>query len=350
MDYEQLISDIGIDTLQLCLGLAIGLIFGIGAAISQFCLRKLILDTSRLRLSSDSFTWALGLGTALFFTQLWLTGDAEDISEAQIIAAYPSLSGPIIGGTMFGIGMIFSRGCSSRHLVLLATGNLRSLVTLVTFALAAQLTYGGLLVPLRRQLQDLWRLDWASGQVHEAFTMPTTAYLALALIIIVISATQLLKHKAWPQLTGAILVGLAVALCWFTTSFIAYHSFNEILPQSITFSAPSAQALMALISLDSPLVRLGSGVLLGCFVGAFLVTLVRRDFRLTSFDQQHPMERYLMAGVLMGVGSVIAGGCSIGAGLSGTAVLAVNAIVTLVSIIGGGLIGLRLSAQFNPTS
>ena len=56
MDYEQLIADVGIQNLQLFIGLSMGLVFGVGAALSQFCLRKLVLELLVLKFSSASYT------------------------------------------------------------------------------------------------------------------------------------------------------------------------------------------------------------------------------------------------------------------------------------------------------
>ena len=344
MDYEQLITDVGIQPLQLYLGLAMGLAFGIGATLSQFCLRRLVLDLSVLKFGGASYTWLFGLGIAIMFTQLLLQGDTGDISEAQVITAQTSLSGPIIGGLMFGFGMMLSRGCASRQIIQLASGNLRALLTLATFAISAQLAYGGQLVPLRQSVQDLWRLNQSSSQLHEWLPLSQSHYLLIGLVIAVICAAVLIKGRAWPQLLGAACVGLAVALGWYATSFVAYHSFNAMLPQSITFSASAAQSLNSVISLDAPFIRLGAGLLIGCLVGAVVVTLVRRDFNLQSFTPQFPMGRYILAGTLMGVGSVFASGCSIGAGLSGTAVMATSSVVTLIFIMIGGLISARYSS------
>ena len=344
MDYEQLITDIGIQPLQLFLGLVMGLAFGLGATISNFCLRKLVLDVSLQKFSSASYTWLCGLGVAIVCTQLLLQGDAGDISEAQVINAEASLSGPIIGGLMFGFGMMLSRGCASRQIIQLASGNLRSLLTLVAFALSAQLTYGGQLVTFRENVQDLWRLNQPASQLHEWLPVSQSHYLLIGAIIAAICAVALIRRLAWAQLLGAIIVGLAVALGWYATSFFAYHSFNAMLPQSITFSAPAAQSLISVISLDAPFIRLGTGLLIGCLVGAVMVTLGRRDFNLQSFTPEFPIGRYVFAGTLMGVGSVLASGCSIGAGLSGTAVMATSSVVALTFIILGGLISARYSS------
>ena len=122
MNYEPLITEVGIQPLQLFLGLAMGLTFGIGTSISHFCLRKLVLDLSGLKLSSASYTWLFGLGVAIMATQLLLQGDTRDITEAQVLTGGASLSGPIIGGLMFGFGIILSRGCASRQIIQLASG------------------------------------------------------------------------------------------------------------------------------------------------------------------------------------------------------------------------------------
>ena len=344
MDYEQLILNIGIQPLQLYLGLAMGLAFGIGASMSNFCLRGFVLDLSTFKFTSTSYTWLLGLAIAITFTQLLLQGDASDISEAPVIAVQASLSGSIVGGLMFGFGMILSRGCVSRQIILITTGNLRSLVTFGTFAVFAQLTYGGQLVSFRQSVQELWRLNPSYNQVHDFVPFSPTLFLFISASIALVCLVMLIKRQAWSHLMGGTIVGLAIALGWYVTSFVAYHTFNDILPQSITFSAPTAQSLIALMSVDAPFIRLAAGLVAGFFLGALIVSLIRQDFNLQSFTQKLPIRRYLLAGMLMGVGSVLASGCSVGAGLSGTAVMATGSIVTLIFIIIGGLISTRYSA------
>jgi len=341
MDYEQLILGIGTQSLQLYLGLAMGLAFGIGASVSHFCLRSLVMDLSVFKFTAQSYTWLLGLGIAIIFTQLLLTGDASDISEAPVIAAQASISGSILGGLMFGFGMVLSRGCASRQIILITSGNLRSLFTFGAFAVSAQLTYGGLLVPFRQSVQDLWRLDQSQSQLQDVVPLSATLVILIGTAVAFACLIALINHKAWAQIIGATIVGLAIAFGWYATSFVAYHTFNEILPQSITFSAPTAQSLITIMSLDAPFIRLAAGLLLGCFAGSIIVTVLRQDFNLQSFTPQLPMRRYLLAGTLMGVGSVLAIGCSVGAGLSGTAVLATGSIVTLTFIVAGGLISAR---------
>ena len=57
---------------------------------------------------------------------------------------------------MFGAGMVLARGCSGRLLVLASTGNLRSLISGLIFAVVAQMALHGWLAPVRSYLAALW--------------------------------------------------------------------------------------------------------------------------------------------------------------------------------------------------
>ena len=57
--------------------------------------------------------------------------------------------GNILGGLLFGIGMVFAGGCASRNLVRLGGGDLRAAVVLTVMGVFAYMTLGGILGPLR---------------------------------------------------------------------------------------------------------------------------------------------------------------------------------------------------------
>jgi uncharacterized membrane protein YedE/YeeE len=50
------------------------------------------------------------------------------------------------------------------------------------------------------------------------------------------------------------------------------------------------------------------------------------------------MQRYLTGALMMGVGAMLAGGCSIGAGVSGGSTLALTAWVALLAMWVGGTV------------
>ncbi len=342
MEYDQIFSDFGIAPLQLLLGLAIGVLFGIGAALSQFCIRNMANELSHKQLGRASTTWVLGACAAYLCSQLLLGGEATDISEAAILATSGSLSGPILGGLLFGMGMVVSRGCSSRLLVLTAHGNMRAPVTLLAFALSAQLVYGGQLAHQRMAVQDWWRYDVDSVQLDQLSGIPSNVFTLIAVAGLIACIAVLARRHAWSKISGAMLVGFAVAMGWASTAFVSFHTFGEIAPQSISFTAPMADTLSALMTAEQSLWRLATGLIAGTLLGSFLVSIWRRDWRLETFDQQRPLGRYLLAGCMMGIGAVLAGGCSVGAGLTGTSVLASQAVLTLVAMLAGAFAALKM--------
>ncbi|NIN78364.1 MAG: YeeE/YedE family protein, partial [Planctomycetales bacterium] len=92
-------------------------------------LRAATAEFAEGKVGSRMAIWLLAFAAAVAATQTAATGGWFDPTVSRQIAADGSLSGAIIGGLMFGAGMILARGCASRLLVLSATGNLRALVT-----------------------------------------------------------------------------------------------------------------------------------------------------------------------------------------------------------------------------
>ena len=75
----------------------------------------------------------------------------------------------------------------------------------------------------------------------------------------------------------------------------------------------------------------------GVLVGAALTALIRGQFQWASFESARQTGRYMTGAVLMGAGGVLAGGCTVGAGLSGIPTLSLAAILAISAIGVGGL-------------
>ena len=127
MDLEQLVDALGERWVLMLGGAMIGAIFGAFAQQSRFCLRAAAVEFSRGSLGPKLAIWLLVFTTAVAGTAALMHFDIVNLQEARQLASPQSISGAAIGGMMFGIGMVLARGCSSRLLVLSATGNLRAL-------------------------------------------------------------------------------------------------------------------------------------------------------------------------------------------------------------------------------
>ena len=84
----------------------------------------------------------------------------------------------------------------------------------------------------------------------------------------------------------------------------------------------------------------GITIVLGTFFGSLFSAIRQKTFRLEGFTSASDFYYHIIGGVLMGVGGVIAVGCSIGHGLSGMSFLSISSIITSASILVGAYFGL----------
>ena len=122
-----LLENLGDGETLLLAGLVVGIVFGVAAQRSRFCLRAAVVEFSGGRLGPRTAVWLLCFSTALLWTQAAALAGLVDLSTSRWLGQASSLSGAVIGGLAFGVGMVLARGCPGRLLVLSATGNLRAI-------------------------------------------------------------------------------------------------------------------------------------------------------------------------------------------------------------------------------
>ncbi|HJV74822.1 MAG TPA: YeeE/YedE thiosulfate transporter family protein, partial [Noviherbaspirillum sp.] len=164
MTLEGLIETVGENHFLALGGLVIGLAFGILAQRSRFCLRSAVIETFHGQFSTRLTVWLFAFSAAIVLTQAFILGHELDVGTARQLANRGTLSGALIGGLLFGTGMILARGCSSRLLILAGTGNLRSLLSGLVFAVVAQSSLYGALSPLRIAISNWWTIDGGSAR------------------------------------------------------------------------------------------------------------------------------------------------------------------------------------------
>lgn len=321
-------------------GLAVGLAFGALAQQSRFCLRAATVEVGRGMPGPKFATWLIAFGAAVVATQALIAAGLLDVSGARQLVARGSLSGAILGGLVFGAGMVLARGCASRLLVLSATGNLRALVAGLIVTLVAQASFRGALSPLREWLASLWTLE---GGAQRSLLAPLGGNAVAGLVIGAVwlaPGVWLARRHAvgrW-QAVAAAGVGLAVAAGWGLTWWISQASFEPVAVKSVSFTGPSADTLMALINTPSIPLGFDVGLIPGVFAGALLAAAITGELVLQGFEGGASMLRYIAGAVLMGFGGMLAGGCAVGAGVTGGAIMAVTAWVALVAMwVGAGV-------------
>ena len=327
-------EDLGFETLtapqvSVFLGLALGLIFGALAQVTRFCLRRAVAgDASERRPALAIWLTALAaavLGTQLAVTTGWITFDDHRfmVTDLPVLAI-------LTGGLLFGVGMVLTRGCVSRLTVLLASGNLRALTVLVLFAVTAHATLKGVLAPLRTSLGSV------TLPVDSA-ALPGNPLIWGALIALAAAAIAWRAGAKPVHLGLALLLGLLVPAGWVGTGFVLYDDFDPIALQSLSFTSPYADSLFWTIANTAVPANFGVGLIGGTLAGALALALLRGEFQWQSFETPAQTGRYALGASLMGVGGVLAGGCTVGAGLAGVPTLSLAAILAIAAIVLGAL-------------
>jgi uncharacterized membrane protein YedE/YeeE len=347
MGWERAVEALGESGALMTAGLAIGAAFGFFAQRSRFCLRAAVIEFARGHPGGKLTVWLFAFASAVLATQLLAWWGGFDASEARQIAARGSLSGAAVGGALFGVGMILARGCSSRLLVLGAQGNLRAVISGLVFAVVAQASWTGVLAPARNAIAQWWTIEGGvsrdliarTGIGHGGAVVFALVWLAAALWW---ARRQRVPVWGW---AGAIGVGLSVAAAWWVTWSIAHVSFDPHPIQALSFTGPSAEVLTRVLFAGDKPPTFDLGVVPGVFAGSFVAALLYGELKLEGFQGGASMRRYIVGAVCMGFGGMLAGGCAVGAGLSGAAVFTITAWVTLVAMWGGAALTDRLVDQ-----
>jgi uncharacterized membrane protein YedE/YeeE len=341
---EAILEQFGDGVVLMLVGALVGVIFGAAAQHSRFCLRAATVEVSEGRFGDRLAIWLVAFTAAVLAVQLAVVAGYLELTDVRQLATPGSLSGAMIGGAMFGVGMILARGCASRLLVLSATGNLRALVTGLVLTLVAQAALRGALSPMREALAGLWLVPGGEardllallGQSHEV------AAGAAAVGLVVAVAMALRAGLAVTRWIAAMGVGLAVGLGWVLTYAVSQTSFEVVPVGSVTFTGPSTDTLMGLVNAPDMPASFGVGLVPGVFLGAAVMALAAGEFKLQRFGPDTPMERYLIGAVLMGFGAMLAGGCAVGAGMSGGSVFSLTAWIAVLFMWIGATVAHRM--------
>jgi hypothetical protein len=335
---------IPIGVLAAAAGLIGGLILGLASRLGNFCTLGALesaaygRDYRRLRL------WGIVLGVAILGTQIGALAGYININSTfyHTIAWNPLAS--IFGGLMFGYGMALAGNCGFGALARFGGGDMRALVIVVVMGIVGFVALSGPLAPLRIALFPQPDAVAPQGILHSFASLGVPP----ALTIGVLGFAALAWGLAHPQLRAdptmiiwGVAAGIAVVWCFGATTWLAQFSLGAVNVEGPSFTAPVGRTLIFLMTSTAGGINFSVGSVIGVMTGALIGSSILGMFRWEACEDPRELGRQVGGGALMGLGGVIAMGCSVGQGVTGIAALAWSGPVTLIAIIAGALFGLR---------
>jgi len=350
----------------------LGFILGYVVNKTNFCTMGAVSDLVNIGDSSRLKAWLLAIATAIVgVTSLEYLG-IVDVSESRIPYRNSVLFWPryIIGGIMFGIGMTLASGCGNKILIRIGGGNLKSIFVLLIAGLMALLMtrtdFYGLIFhswmsPISPDLAKLGIPDQSVQTIFSSLTNIDAGNILITIFIPLLICFFLLKYifSSYTSLSSdnilsGVVVGLVVTLAWLISggelgqAWIENNDFLDtpypsVGVQSFTFINPMGEVLIYTSSVfDNFYLTFGVTALISTIVGSFVYSLISNNLRIEWFANKHDFFRHFIGAVLIGIGGVLSLGCTIGQGVSGVSTLAIGSIITLLSIIFGASLMMKI--------
>ncbi|QOP41059.1 YeeE/YedE family protein [Sulfurimonas marina] len=325
---ENYIEDLTI--INLC-AFALGLMYGLVAQYTQFCFSGAIKDYIQIKSTRRASSILVAIITAIILSQSMSMFFQIDFSSTIYFKDEINYVAIIIGGIIFGTGMMLADGCSSRQLIKLSQGNIYSLVTILFIAIFAYITSKGLFSYFTNLL------------THNELLVKLSSYLPnMQLpVLLVIPVLLFVLWKIVPNIKSLLLcldgviIGILVSLAWVVTGAINIDEFAISTLEGLSFVYPSGKALEYLMFFSGSTLSFGVSVIFGLLSGGTIMAFFNKKYRVVncaSNDKENKLKNSIIGGSMMGVGGILTLGCTVGQGLTGVSTLAFASFIAIISI------------------
>jgi len=338
-------------------GLVIGFVFGAVVQRTNFCSMGAISDAvatgDRRRLRA----WLLAIAIAIVGTHALLFTGLVAVDKSFYLAPRIAWAAMLIGGLLFGFGMVLAGGCASRTVVRVGTGSLKSFIVFLVMGVVGYMTARGLLYYVRTPVETIAAdvskmgapnqgLPSIAGRILGLEANAAIALVggALALAILVWCFANRAFRKSARDIAAGLVLGLLVIAGWLATGWLAADEFaaQPPSPESLTLIGPAGDTLQYLMTFTGASIKFGVAVVFGILAGSFVAAVASRTFRVEMFADRADMLRHLGGAALMGFGGVMSAGCTVGQGLTGVATLAAGSVLAFAGIVAGAVISVKI--------
>ncbi len=364
--------EMSLTTEVLVWGFGIAVLMGAIVNKTNFCTMGAVSDWVNMGDTGRLRAWVLAMATALLGVMV-LEATSQASVNPPTLPPYRSADFAwiryLVGGVMFGIGMTLASGCGNKCMVRIGGGNLKSVIVLLIAGFFAYLM-------TRTSFYEVLFHPWVSGtsislaqygiagqdigSILGGLISPadiSTFQVVSAGVVGVLLLAWAFKsaefRTSFDNVLGGLAVGLAVLFAWLITAgplgqeWIAEVEWLDQRPinvaaQSLTFINPMADLINFLKDPKTLFISFGLVALIGVAVGSFVWSILSRSFRFEWFVNFKDFITHAIGAVLMGIGGVLAMGCTIGQAVTGVSTLAIGSILTFGSIVLGSALTMKI--------
>ena len=313
------------------LGLVIGFVFGVVAQKKQFCFSGSIKDYILTKSTMRGSSVIMAMITAIIATTLVSNYFEIDLTSSVYYKDNINYFAIILGGILFGIGMMLADGCSNRQLIKFAQGDNNALITIIFIGIFAFATTKGFLHGLFNPIiNNETLIAWSSN--IENFTM-NIYVVVFILSMILLFLTK--KIKRLLSLIDGVIIGLLIATAWYVTAILGEESIERIIELSgIAFVYPTGKTMELFMYYGVNNLTFPICIVIGILTGAFVMAMINKkySFGCTANQNINRTKYNMIGGALMGTGGILSIGCTVGQGLTGMSTLAFSSSIAIVSI------------------
>jgi hypothetical protein len=319
-------------------GMIVGAIFGFILQRGRMCMNSAFRDIILLK------EYKLAKAVIIALVVCMIGFGILVLSGVVSLNIKPISVGAVVGGLIFGMGMVLAAGCASGTTYRVGEGMVGSLIALGGFGIGLVAAKFGLFGEVTTSLQD--------GGVQIALLGSDAVIAPILMIIIGAVGFVLLYWKwimpamkekkgdrdmktkifkdGWSWYVTGLLIGIINVVAWLVAKTVA--NFNYPLGISGGWLSNS-QWILTGATVDK---YLWFGfIVLGMIGGAFIGSKIAGEFKLRAPKEPKIILQQLVGGIIMGLGAVFAAGCNIGNLLSGIPQFSLGSLVVGVCIVLG---------------
>ncbi len=374
----------------LWLAFAAAFIMGAVANKTNFCTMGAVSDLVNMGDTGRIRAWIFAMTVAILGVAL-----LEYFNVFSVDTSRPPYRGSsfawleyVIGGILFGVGMTLGSGCGNKTLVRIGGGNIKSIFVFIVISVCAyfmvnpfpgtddtiySLIFYPWTNPTTIALSGHQDIGTVIGGVENAHTVRFIVAMILSAILLFYVFKSSDFRNSFDNKLGGLVIGLAVIAGWYistsafqinadgeTYSWSKYASTDVwsmlqegkvpsgIAAQSYTFINPIGEmagyAVQAggIEGMRGNTLTFGMMAVFGVILGSFLWALISRGFRIEWFVSGKDFLTHLLGGILMGIGGILALGCTIGQAVTGVSTLALGSFLAFASIVFGSAMTMKI--------